>query len=70
MSELTDIPDFDEDDDFYSEDDFEFVISADGELKSVAIPPHLIESPPESVQVILELFGIDDIKELTHRVLH
>jgi hypothetical protein len=46
------------------------VITADGELKSVVIPPELIESPPESVQVILELFGIDNIKDLIQRVLH
>lgn len=71
MSDLSEIPEyFDDDDDFYSEDDFEFIIDSEGELKSVAIPPHLIDCPPESVQVILELFGIDDIKELAQRVLH
>ncbi len=51
-------------------DDFEFVISANGDLKSVVIPPEFIDSPPERVQIILEIFGIDNIKELVHRVLH
>lgn len=53
-----------------SSEDFEFVISPDGDLKSVLIPHGLTDCLPESVQVILELFGIDDIKPMVQRVLH
>lgn len=69
MTNISEIPDF-YDEDPSSEDDFEFVIGPDGELKSVVIPPHLLDNPPDSVQIILEMFGIEDIKELTHKVLH
>lgn len=60
-----------EHDDFEdTSEDFEFVISPDGELKSIVFPPEYVDSPPECVQFILELFGIDDIKDLVTRVLH
>jgi hypothetical protein len=51
-------------------DDFQFVIGPDGELKSMTIPQHLMEDPPEEVQCILALFGIDDINDLDDRILH
>lgn len=51
-------------------DDFTFVIGPDGDLKSMTIPQHLMEDPPEEIQCILSLFGIDDINTLEDRTLH
>jgi len=51
-------------------DDFEFVIGPDGELKSMIIPEHLMEDPPEEIQLILKMYGIDDIHTLEDRTLH
>jgi hypothetical protein len=56
--------------DEYSADDFGFVIGPDGELKSMMIPEHLMDSPPEEVQFILKMFGIDSIHQLEGRTLH
>lgn len=56
--------------DEFSADDFCFVIGPDGELKSMMIPEHLMEDPPEEVQFILKIFGIDNINQLEDRVLH
>jgi hypothetical protein len=53
-----------------SRDDFTFVIGANGELKSMYIPEHLMDDPPEEIQCILELFGIDDINMIKGRTLH
>lgn len=70
MADINDLIDYEDEDEFYSEDDFEFIISAEGDLKSVAIPPHLIDSPPETVKAILDFFGIEDLKEIAKIVLH
>jgi hypothetical protein len=51
-------------------DDFAFVIGPDGELKSMIIPEHLMDDPPEEVQLILKLFGIEDLNTLDDRILH
>lgn len=51
-------------------DDFGFIIGPDGELKSLMIPEHLMDDPPEEVLAILEMFGIDDIHDLSNRLLH
>lgn len=59
-----------EEEDEYSADDFGFVIGPDGELKSMMIPEHLMDDPPEEVMLILKLFGIDDIHSLGDRTLH
>jgi hypothetical protein len=56
--------------DEYDPDDFGFVLRPDGSLKSFMIPEHLMTDPPEEVKLILELFGIDSIHELTDRTLH
>lgn len=53
-----------------SADDFGFIIGPDGELKSMMIPEHLMEDPPETVMLILKLFGIDDINSVGDRTLH
>jgi hypothetical protein len=63
------IEEIDENDDF-GRDDFGFIIGPDGELKSLMIPEHLMDDPPEEVLAILEMFGIDDIHDLDNRLLH
>ena len=52
------------------EGDYEFVISASGELKSIVIPEELMEDPPKSVKRILKIFGITDIHVLNSSTLH
>jgi hypothetical protein len=59
-----------EQDDDYSPDDFGFIIGPDGELKSMMYPEHLMEDPPEEIQAILSIFGIDRIEEVGQRTLH
>lgn len=56
--------------DEFSADDFCFIIGPEGELKSMVIPEHLMEDPPEEVQVILRIFGIENINQLEDRILH
>lgn len=60
----------DEDEDEFSSDDFGFIIGPDGELKSLMVPEHLMDDPPEKVQMILSLFGIDSIHELGNKIIH
>lgn len=50
--------------------DFGFIISSDGSLKSLLIPENLMEEPPEEVQLILEMFGIDNVHQIENRTLH
>jgi hypothetical protein len=59
-----------EEDDDYDADDFSFIIGSDGELKSIMIPGHLMDDPPSEVQLILKIFGINDIHQLEGRTLH
>lgn len=66
---IVEIEEYEESDD-YGKDDFGFVIGPDGELKSFMVPEHLMEDPPEEVKMILSLFGIDNIHELTSKLLH
>ena len=63
------IEEYSENDD-YGPDDFGFVLGPDGILKSFMIPEHLMSDPPEEVQIILEIFGIDNIHKLGDRTLH
>jgi hypothetical protein len=53
-----------------SASDFTFILNSDGSLKSFSIPQHLMNDVPEEAQLILELFGIDDIHELTNKTIH
>ena len=62
------IEEFEPDD--FGENDFGFILGPDGDLKSFSIPEHLMENPPEEVIMILQLFGIEDVHEITHRTLH
>jgi hypothetical protein len=57
-------------DDDRDADDFEFIISADGDLKSMVIPEHLMNDPPEEIQIIMKLYGIEDLNMLDNRTLH
>ena len=63
-----------EDEDFSEEElengDYEFIIRADGELKSILIPEDLMDDPPRSVKKILKIFGITDIHSLNNGTLH
>ena len=63
------IEEYEEDSDL-GPDDFAFVVSGDGELKSFIIPEHLMDDPPEEITLILKLFGIDDINQLGDQTLH
>lgn len=51
-------------------DDFGFIISPDGELKSLMYPENLMEDPPEEIKMILRIFGIDSIDDIDNRTLH
>jgi len=59
-----------DDDDNFSPNDFGFIIDSDGNLKTLMIPEHLMEDPPEEVKAILEMFGIDNIHDLENKLLH
>lgn len=69
ISASAEIEEFEENEDI-GKDDFAFVISPDGDLKTFMIPEHLMEDPPEEVKMILSLFGIDNLYELENRTLH
>jgi hypothetical protein len=57
-------------DDEYDPSDYGFIISADGELKSIMYPENLMGEPPEEIQLILKLFGVGDIETAENRILH
>jgi len=57
-------------DDEYDPSDYGFIISADGELKSIMYPENLMGEPPEEIQLILKLFGVGDIETAETRTLH
>lgn len=59
----------DEDDEF-DEGDYGFVISANGELKSILMPEDLMDDPPIEIKRILKIFGIKNIHQLEPRTLH
>jgi hypothetical protein len=58
------------DDDEYDPTDYGFIISADGELKSVMYPEELMGEPPEEIKLIMQIFGISDIETIDSRTLH
>ena len=60
----------DTDDEDFSEDDYGFIIGANGELKTMMIPEDLMEDPPLEVKRILKIFGIKNIHQLEPRTLH
>lgn len=58
------------DDDEYDDGDYGFIISANGDLKTMMIPEDLMENPPLAVKKILKIFGIKNLHELEPRTLH
>jgi len=64
------IEEYQEDEDEMHHDDFGFIIGPDGSLKSVMYPEHLMDDPPQEIQAILSVFGIDSFNELGNRTLH
>jgi hypothetical protein len=64
------IEEYQEDDDEMHHDDFGFIIGPDGSLKSVMYPEHLMEDPPQEIQAILSVFGINSFEELGNKTLH
>lgn len=53
------------------DDDFGFIVDANGDLKSVFLPDNMsVSDLPESVQKIFELFGIDDPDRLDNTTIH
>lgn len=69
LNDIGIIEEFEEEEEF-SRDDFGFVIGADGGLKSIMYPAHLMDDPPEEVRAILQLFGIDSLHTLEHKTVH
>jgi hypothetical protein len=67
MSEPDNTEKFDLDDE---DDDFGFIISSEGELKSMMIPEELMEDPPPQIKKILNIFGIKNIHTIDNRTLH
>ena len=57
-------------DDEYDPSDYGFIISADGELKSIMYPEDLMGEPPEEIKLIMKIFGIPDIETMENRTLH
>jgi hypothetical protein len=57
-------------DDEYDPSDYGFIISADGELKSIMYPEDLMGDPPEEIKLIMKIFGIPDIETMENRTLH
>lgn len=47
-----------------ADSDFGFLIDGDGNLKTVFGPEVLFDEPPESVQKILDMFGVDSTELL------
>jgi hypothetical protein len=48
----------------WGDDDYAFIIGANGELKSVILPETVAFVPPKKVQRILKMFGITDIDDI------
>lgn len=60
----------DDEDEEFSKDDFGFIISPDGELKSVMFPDKLMDDPPAEILEILKIFGIKDFNEIGNNTIH
>jgi hypothetical protein len=67
MSKSDNTEKFDLDDE---DDDFGFIISSEGELKSMMIPEELMDDPPPQIKKILNIFGIKNIHTIDNRTLH
>lgn len=58
-----------EDEDF-DDDDYGFIISPNGKLKTFMFPEDLMDDPPPEIRRILKIFGIKSIHQLDPRTLH
>ena len=53
------------------QDDFGFIIGADGKLKKILCPEQLMDNPPEQIKKILAIFGVEEVDELVNgRTIH
>lgn len=69
MSDKVNDVEEDIDDEDFEDGDFGFIISPNGELKTMMIP-ELMEDPPLEVRRILKIFGIKNIHQIEPRTLH
>jgi hypothetical protein len=69
LNNLEDNDDYEEDGDI-DEDDYVFVLSPEGELKSLMFPEYFMEDPPKEVQKILKILGIKNIHLMEPRTIH
>lgn len=51
-----------------TEDDYAFVVSADGKLKAVILPADLPFAAPKNIQKILKIFNIADVEQASSDV--
>lgn len=56
--------------DEWEEGDYGFVISSEGELKSIMFPEELMNDPPIEIKKILKIFGIKNIHQLDPTTIH
>lgn len=68
--ELDLIDDDNEELDTFDDQDYGFIISSTGELKSIMFPEELWEEPPKEIKKILKIFGIKNIHDLEPKTLH
>lgn len=54
----------------FDESDYAFVISPEGELKSIMFPEDSMDDPPKEIKRILKIFGIKDLNEIGPRTIH
>ena len=59
-----------DDDDDFNDNDYGFIIDANGDLKTMMLPEDLMEDPLRSIKKILKIFGIKDIHQFEPRTLH
>lgn len=52
-----------------TDEDYGFILDAEGELKSVFMAHHY-DTIPEKVYAVFKLFGIDDPDEINKRISH
>jgi hypothetical protein len=56
--------DFEDDEDVSAEEDYGFIIGADGTIKHIFAPDEFDLQPPAVVRKILKVLGIKDINQL------
>lgn len=51
-------------DDDISDDDYVFIVGADGELKQVILPESVPFNAPKKINRILKIFGVHDVSNI------